>query len=645
MGGKASLAIAAAIAAALAPAAALVAWAGPEEQRTAAAWRRLADRASAEHLAARVEAALPAAFGASGSTAKGSDPTLSSTRHAAPSTLPRTTTVQTRAFKSGATDSTDAAATLAQASAGGGKVGKPVIAPDGATFTGSQTVSISTATVGAEIRHTTDGSKPRATSALYTGPLTVDESTTVRAIATKAGMTASDVENATFCLSGHEGCTTADLTNLVWDESHAGDPLDLDGFQIAFAQEFNAPTSLKGPALFASVHSDVGAGTFDGADSEAYAFVKEPDDTSELEVTALRLRGFKDARGKWHGGIVETADGGQAYRGVALGNGKGFACRNCYFEARIKFPQAIPGLWGALWLLSPDSPVKGHVEVDILEWYGGDPKGHHTSLHVWPKPPSIHTFKSNYAGMQGVITDGKWHTYGVHIGNPQVIVYMDGKEVARAVAPPEFQQKLYMLVNNAQNPKEIARATSPMDMYVDYIRAYKDAASQATVAPAVPAPTVALRSDKTTVRPGGSATLTWSSMDAERCTLSGFTSRTKLKGSATVSPPRTRTYAVACTGPGGTASKDVTLTVSHTIPAPSIEMWANKPGPKVQPGDGLAVSWHAMDAASCTASGSWSGTKAARGTSENFHPTTPPSYKLTCSGPGGTSTKTIKFEF
>jgi hypothetical protein len=48
---------------------ALVAWAGVQE--TAVGWRRLTDRTSAADFAARVEAALPATFGAGGNTALG----------------------------------------------------------------------------------------------------------------------------------------------------------------------------------------------------------------------------------------------------------------------------------------------------------------------------------------------------------------------------------------------------------------------------------------------------------------------------------------------------------------------------------------------------------------------------------------------
>ncbi len=50
---------------------AVVAWAGPAQQRTVVAWRRLVDRASAEDFAARVEAALPVDLGTNGSTALG----------------------------------------------------------------------------------------------------------------------------------------------------------------------------------------------------------------------------------------------------------------------------------------------------------------------------------------------------------------------------------------------------------------------------------------------------------------------------------------------------------------------------------------------------------------------------------------------
>jgi Protein of unknown function (DUF1194) len=50
---------------------ALVAWAGAGQVRTLVAWRRLTDKVSAGDFAARVGAALPAAFGPGGKTAIG----------------------------------------------------------------------------------------------------------------------------------------------------------------------------------------------------------------------------------------------------------------------------------------------------------------------------------------------------------------------------------------------------------------------------------------------------------------------------------------------------------------------------------------------------------------------------------------------
>ena len=44
---------------------------------------------------------------------------------------------------------------------------------------------------GAEIRYTTNGSTPTAESTLYSGPLTLTETTTVKAIAIKDGVSSA----------------------------------------------------------------------------------------------------------------------------------------------------------------------------------------------------------------------------------------------------------------------------------------------------------------------------------------------------------------------------------------------------------------------------------------------------------------------
>jgi hypothetical protein len=78
----------------------------------------------------------------------------------------------------------------------------PVITPDGGTFAGSQSVTLSTTTASAGIFYTLDGSVPTPASTLYTDPITISTDTTVRAIASASGFVQSGVSSATFTFSG-----------------------------------------------------------------------------------------------------------------------------------------------------------------------------------------------------------------------------------------------------------------------------------------------------------------------------------------------------------------------------------------------------------------------------------------------------------
>lgn len=60
---------------------------------------------------------------------------------------------------------------------------RPTFSLAAGTYIGPQQVSLSTITRGAAIRYTTDGSDPTANSTLYEGPITITESTTVKAVA------------------------------------------------------------------------------------------------------------------------------------------------------------------------------------------------------------------------------------------------------------------------------------------------------------------------------------------------------------------------------------------------------------------------------------------------------------------------------
>lgn len=78
-----------------------------------------------------------------------------------------------------------------------------------------------------------------------------------------------------------------------------------------------------------------------------------------------------------------------------------------------------------------------------------------------------------------------------------------------------------------------------------------------------PMPTVQLQAEPSNIISGGTATLTWSSTDADGCAASGGWSGAKLvSGSEDVGPLTTSTtYSLQCNGQGGTATASATVTV------------------------------------------------------------------------------------
>ncbi|MBR1889879.1 MAG: M6 family metalloprotease domain-containing protein [Alloprevotella sp.] len=76
----------------------------------------------------------------------------------------------------------------------------PTFTPAAGTYTTAQNVTITTSTSGATIYYTTDGTTPTTSSEVYSGPITVDEDMTIKAIAEKDG-TVSSVSTAQYIIS------------------------------------------------------------------------------------------------------------------------------------------------------------------------------------------------------------------------------------------------------------------------------------------------------------------------------------------------------------------------------------------------------------------------------------------------------------
>ena len=132
-------------------------------------------------------------------TTDGNTPMSSSTVYSGPIKVSKTTTIKAYATSSGMTDSAVATATYTIGTTQ--QVATPTFSPAGGTYSTAQSVTISCATSGATIRYTTDGSTPTSSSTVYSGPITVSKTTTIKAYATASGMTDSAVATATYTIS------------------------------------------------------------------------------------------------------------------------------------------------------------------------------------------------------------------------------------------------------------------------------------------------------------------------------------------------------------------------------------------------------------------------------------------------------------
>jgi peptidoglycan-associated lipoprotein len=85
--------------------------------------------------------------------------------------------------------------------------------------------------------------------------------------------------------------------------------------------------------------------------------------------------------------------------------------------------------------------------------------------------------------------------------------------------------------------------------------------AQATPAPTAQ-PTVTLTASPTTVNPGASVNLTWSSTNATDLSIDPSVGKVAVEGSTPVTPTESTTYMITANGPGGTATATARVTVT-----------------------------------------------------------------------------------
>ena len=154
-------------------------------------------------------------------------------------------------------------------------VAAPVFAPAPGTIAAGSSVAMTSATAGATIYYTTDGTSPsRKTSPAYTGPIKINATTTLKAFAYKKGMTASAVLTGVYTVSSSppppppsEAGGTLFVASLTPQASatssgSGSSTLTLSKDQTAAFLRYSQ-SGLTGPITSQHVHASDGAILFD----------------------------------------------------------------------------------------------------------------------------------------------------------------------------------------------------------------------------------------------------------------------------------------------------------------------------------------------------------------------------------------------
>jgi len=174
--------------------------------------------------------------------------------------------------------------------------------------------------------------------------------------------------------------------------------------------------------------------------------------------------------------LLTTSKVGEAWHTAMISTQGKFERAFGYFECRVRFQTQV-GHWSAFWLMPQHigkvigNPNASGTEIDIFEYLvnRGD-KIQHT-LH-WDGYGKDHKSAKQIHEEEGLSRG--WHTIGLEWTKNEYVFYVDGKETWRtdqAVShAPEF---IILSLEVGDWAGNIAKATLPDSLVVDYVRVYK----------------------------------------------------------------------------------------------------------------------------------------------------------------------------
>lgn len=258
------------------------------------------------------------------------------------------------------------------------------------------------------------------------------------------------------------------------------DPPAAKGLRLIFADDFEGPLSISKDGRGARYNAHKPRfGDFSG-----WPFTSPMGDGKPFSQvgTWLRISARKDAESpRGRSGLIASVN----MDGEGL-----WAKAPSYFECRF-VAQSAPGTWPAFWTLTHIDRGQPGDELDIVEAYGGNGKGHPNhpgySLvsHFWNQTHADGTKKKGFntrADIMGLGGKSYWswtfHTYAVSVGLEETVYYFDDIEVMRHPTNEVSREKPALFLINlaiggiSRWPIDLERFGDGTDMYVDYVRIY-----------------------------------------------------------------------------------------------------------------------------------------------------------------------------
>ncbi|MBI3854165.1 MAG: family 16 glycosylhydrolase [Planctomycetes bacterium] len=277
---------------------------------------------------------------------------------------------------------------------------------------------------------------------------------------------------------------------VSWNEGIPAEPPPAaKGMTLVFADDFKGPLSISGKDPKAAYYDHKPPNGTQDFSSLRFTSHDSPKTPFSQVDTYLRIRASEKTQ---TAGLISSMKNDGSGVKVSL---------PCYFECRFIGPNGI-GTWPGYWLMTDymtDYKLKGDKtpcdELDIIEAYGGEgPRtpnsfdAYQISPHCWNQGETGKAIeKKAYEGMRNPIRMKKFgipstwyealHVYGCKVTETDTMYYCDNIEVGRHATLPICKEKpLFFMVNLATGggwPVDLSRTDGIADMYIDYVRVYK----------------------------------------------------------------------------------------------------------------------------------------------------------------------------